>query len=329
MTISRMCITVSMALLPALTLGAENYQPPRTATGKPDLQGYWSNASLTRMTRPRDFAELVIPADQVPGLTAEHPQNVRQATDDGLVPGQLLDGSDLAQGRGYNAFWVDPGTSYGVVRGSSRTSWIVEPDDGQIPWSEAGRVQRDQLAVRFSGTAGPEARALGERCLIATGNSAGPPMNNTLYNNHYQFVQTDDYLLIMVEMVHDVRIIPIDRNHRPEGLQQWFGDSVGWWEGDSLVVETVNMHPQLGPRNSAPLSTEGKVIEKFTRYSDSQILYEFEVIDPVYYAQSWRGEMSFNAMAEGEVPYEFACHEGNYALPGILAGERRLEVESE
>ena len=150
-------------------------------------------------------------------------------------------------------------------------------------------------------------------------------MNNVLYNNMYQFVQTDDYLMILVEMVHDTRIIPINGQHRPDVLEPWLGDSVGYRDVDTPVVEPVNLHPQQSPRNAAPLSGEGKIIERFTRYSDDQILYEFEVSDPVYYTEDWRGEMTFNTT--DTKPYEYACHEGHYGLTGILAGARRLELE--
>ncbi len=303
---------------------ADNYEPPRNEYGRPDFNGYWTNASLTNLQRSSRYDFLVIPPDQVADVTASHPQNVRQATDDGLVPGELLDGSDLGQGRGYNAFWVDPGSEFGLVRGERRTSWIVDPADGRIPFSEQGQQRRREARARFSGNDGPEGRSLGERCIIGFGSTGGPPMMNVLYNNVYQIVQTEDYLAIVVEMVHDARIIPLVGSHRPAELGQWLGDSIGWWEGDTLVVETVNLHPQQAPRNAAPLSSQGKIIERFTRYSDEQIVYEFEVEDPVYYTRPWRGEMSFNRSAERQ--YEYACHEGNYGLEGILAGARRLEM---
>ena len=141
--------------------------------------------------------------------------------------------------------------------------------------------------------------------------------------DRYQIVQTDDYIMIMVEMVHDARIIPINGSHRPGEWEPWLGDSVAWWDGDTLVVETINLNPQQAPRNAAPLTAQGKVIERFTRYSDEQIFYEFEVTDPAYYREPWRGEISFNAT--DTKPYEYACHEGNYGMIGILAGARRLE----
>ncbi len=308
---------------------AAGYEPPRTDSGKPDLQGYWTNASLTTMQRSSNYEEigLTIPLQQVRELTANHHQNVRQATDDNQVAGELPDGTDLGRGRGYNAFWVDPGSAFGLVKGEYRTSWISYPQNGRIPYSEQGKQLRQANREQFGSNDGPEGRALGERCIIGFGSTGGPPMNNVLYNNMYQIVQTDDYVMIMVEMAHDARIIPIDKDHRPDALKPWLGDSIAWWDGDVLVVETRNLHPQQAPRNIAALSEQGKVIERFTRYSDEQILYEFEVTDSVYYTESWRGEMSFNAT--DTQPYEYACHEGNYGLSGILAGARRLEMDEQ
>lgn len=303
----------------------QGYEPPRTPAGKPDFQGVWTNASITTLQRSSRYPNLVLSTDEVARVTAEHPQNVRLATDDNLQPGELLDGSDLDMGRGYNAFWIDPGTSFGLVKGEYRTSWIVEPADGQIPYSEQGRAAMQAFRRVFSGNDGPEGRSLGERCLIGFGGTGGPPMLNVLYNNHYRIVQTDDYVMIMVEMNQDARIIPINGEHRPAELKQWLGDSIGWWEGDTFVVETVNLHPQQADRGQVALSEQGKVTERFTRWSETQILYEFEIDDPLYYSQPWHGEMSFNA--DEDRIFEYACHEGNYGLPGILAGERRAEMD--
>lgn len=322
-------ITMAVIAVTSSVMAADNYEPPRTASGKPNLQGFWTNASLTTMQRASNYEEtgLTIPLEQLTELTTNHHQNVRQATDDNQVAGELPSGKDLGQGRGYNAFWVDPGSTFGLVKGEYRTSWITYPGNGRIPYSEQGNQLRQTNRAQFSGNDGPEGRALGERCIIGFGSTGGPPMNNVLYNNMYQIVQTDDYVMIMVEMVHDARIIPIDKDHRPEALEPWLGDSIAWWDGDVLVVETVNLHPQQAPRNSASLSEQGKVIERFTRYSDEQILYEFEVMDPMYYSEAWSGEMVFNAT--DTKPYEYACHEGNYGLPGILAGARRLEMDEQ
>ncbi|MAQ69255.1 MAG: hypothetical protein CMQ09_09035, partial [Gammaproteobacteria bacterium] len=125
----------------------------------------------------------------------------------------------------------------------------------------------------------------------------------------------------------DARVIPINGDHRPKAIEQWMGDSIAWWDGDTLVVETVNLHPQQKARMMASLSDQGRIIEKFTRYSDQQIFYEFEVIDPVFYTESWGGEISFNS-TETKL-YEYACHEGNYGLQGILGGYRRQEMDAE
>ena len=328
MQFNRLIIIISFWLTGQSVL-SQGYEPPRTESGKPDLQGYWTNASITTMQRSRELADfgLTIPFDEVARLTNNNHQNVRQATDDNQVQGQLPDGTDLARGRGYNAFWVDPGTQFGNVRGEYRSSWITFPDDGRIPYSEQGNQQRRAAYEKFSGYGGPEGAPLAERCLIGFGSTSGPPMNSVLYNNMYQIVQTEDYVMILVEMVHDARVIPINGDHRPKAIEQWMGDSIGWWDGDTLVVETVNLHPQQKARMMASLSDQGRIIEKFTRYSDQQIFYEFEVIDPVFYTESWGGEISFNS-TETKL-YEYACHEGNYGLQGILGGYRRQEMDAE
>ena len=322
-------ITIAAITLSSLAMAAENYEPARTASGKPDLRGFWTNASLTTMQRSSNYegVGLTIPLEQLGELTANHHQNVRQATDDNQVQGELPSGKDLGQGRGYNAFWVDPGSAFGYVKGEYRTSWITYPESGRIPYSEEGSRLRQENRAKFSGNDGPEGRALGERCIIGFGSTGGPPMNNVLYNNMYQIVQTDDYVMIMVEMAHDARIIPIDKDHRPDAWKPWLGDSIAHWDGDVLVVETRNLHPQQAPRNVAALSEEGVVVERFSRFSDEQVLYEFEVRDPIFYTEAWSGEMAFNTT--DTQPYEYACHEGNYGLPGILAGARRLEMDEQ
>ena len=328
MQFNRLIIIISFWLTGQSVL-SQGYEPPRTESGKPDLQGYWTNASITTMQRSRELADfgLTIPFDEVARLTNNNHQNVRQATDDNQVQGQLPDGTDLARGRGYNAFWVDPGTQFGNVRGEYRSSWITFPDDGRIPYSEQGNQQRRAAYEKFSGYGGPEGAPLAERCLIGFGSTSGPPMNSVLYNNMYQIVQTEDYVMILVEMVHDARVIPVNGDHRPKAIEQWMGDSIAWWDGDTLVVETVNLHPQQKARMMASLSDQGRIIEKFTRYSDQQIFYEFEVIDPVFYTESWGGEISFNST--DTKLYEYACHEGNYGLQGILGGYRRQEMDAE
>lgn len=313
-----------LALLP-LSVACLAYEPPRMPDGKPSLQGTWSNASITRLQRGREHSKLIISAEELQELTNAHPQVVRQRTDDHLNHADgLLDGSDLNRGRGYNAFWIDPGKEYGLVKGTRRSSWIVDPPDGRIPFKDRAREadfsEGDERAI----AAGPEARSLGERCIIGFGGTGGPPMLNTLYNNTYQIVQTPEYVMILVEMVHDARIVPIKgKSNFDFTVPRWLGNSVGWWDGDTLVVETTNWHPEQASRGPVNMSTTGKVTERFTRYSDEQIFYQFTVEDSEYYTQPWQGEMSFNAI-EGQV-YEYSCHEGNLGLIGILQGAREKE----
>jgi hypothetical protein len=299
------------------------YSPPRTEHGQPDLQGIWSNASITSLERPARYKSLVLTPDEVAAETEAHPQVVRQRTDDN-VSNSSFDGSDLQRGRGYNAFWIDPGMSFGLVKGEYRTSWIVDPADGRIPYSEQGRKFLAELAEKRKSFDGPEVRPLGERCL-SIGTRVGPPMINGLYNNNYQIVQTADYVVIRVEMIAHARIIPLNGRRTPQQIPQLFGNSVGRWDGDTLVVETTNFHPLQAEAGTA-LSPNAKVTERFTRVSDRQILYEFTVEDPFFYSRPWRGEVSFNAT--NEQIYEYACHEGNYALEGVLRGARQEEKEA-
>ena len=314
------------------------YEPPRSDSGRPDFQGYWSNASLTKMERDPAYSDLglIIPTDIVAQLTKNHPQVLRQATDDNQVWKRLPDGADLSRGRGYNAFWVAPGSEFAVIKGETRSSMITFPKNGLIPYTEKGKKLRRENRAKYSGilsdqvtmgTDGPESRALGERCLIGMGSTGGPPITNVRYNNLYQIIQTNEYLVVHIEMAHDVRVIPITTERHRTQLKPWFGDSIGYWDNDTLVVETIGLHPLHAERHYvAALSDQARILERFSRYSDQEILYEFEVEDPVYYSEPWGGEMIFTS--SNEPIYEYACHEGNYGLAGILTGARKLEKET-
>lgn len=304
------------------------YTAPRLAIGQPDLQGVWSNASNTRLTRPSQFDKLTMTDEEFIAAVEVHPQNVRQRTDDGQkLSDGLLDGSDLARGRGYNSFWIDPGTSYASVKGTWRTSWIVDPPSGQIPFSEDGQALRREAAAlrrRGSGFDHPEERSLGERCIIQP--TPGPPIGQYLYNNNVRINQAPDHVVITSEMINDARIVPLaQEGHRPADLHLYMGDSIGWWEGDTLVVETRDMHPMQRQTYGVYLTENGKIIERFTRYNEKQVLYEFEVHDPAVYSQVWKAEMALNDI--GEDMYEYACHEGNIGLEGILEGGRQANRE--
>jgi len=301
------------------------YKVPRLAFGQPDLMGVWSNASNTTMRRPPSMKNLVMSDAENDHARETNPSNIRQKTDDNQSGEKLLDGKDLQSGRGYNAFWIDPGNTYANVKGTWRTSWIVDPPNGQVPFSEEGRKVMASSGRgsrgRGSGYDNPEERGAGERCIVGFGGSGGPPMMNVLYNNNYQIIQSPDHVVIVVEMNHDARIIPLNAKHKPTALSPYLGDSIGWWEGDTLVVETINVNPEGG--SQVRLSPGGKIIERFTRYSDTQVLYEFEVIDPALYSQVWKGEVGLNKV-DSQV-YEYACHEGNHGLIGILEGGRAAD----
>ncbi len=335
---------------------APGYTPAKTSWGAPDLQGFWSNASITDMQRSAEFPNLVLTDAEVKKMEGDDYYNNRTRED--AKPNRpedvkLLDGSDLLSGGGYNAFWVDPGKHVGLVKGEARSSWIVEPANGRIPRkgaaapparpasgtagaptgaaSRTGTVQGPGAVDRNAGGGfgsydNPETRPMGERCIIGFGNTGGPVMTNVLYNNTYQIVQTPTHAMILVEMVHDARIIPIvasaaEAKHGSDTMRKWLGDSVGWYEGNTLVVRTRNVNPA----QRGYISKDGTLTERFSRWNDGQILYAFTVDDPTQYAQSWKGEMSFNISKEPS--YEYACHEGNYAMEGILAGARKQERE--
>lgn len=317
--------TLLLAFLLHQTSLGQAYEPPRTAYGKPDLQGTWSNASITTLERNERYSGATLSDDEVIRSTNEHPQNVRLATDDNMVAGQLPDGSDLPKGRGYNAFWIDPGTKFGTINGEHRTSWIVEPADGRIPYNAAGIARKAALRVKSSSFDGPETRPLAERC-ISTGLRTGPPMINGLYNNNYEFIQTENYIVLRTEMISHARIIPIASQHKMAALAPMFGESIAHWEGDTLVVETTNFSP-MQEEAAISLTSGGWVIERLTRVSDEQIVYEFTVDDPTYYSQVWHGELSF--LSTPNKVYEFACHEGNYSMSGILSGARRAEYDGQ
>lgn len=307
---------------------------------RPDLEGIWTNASLTKLSRPDGVESLVVSAEQAQVIAASTPI---AGIEGGLDEGDGINNTPSASAddfgvRAYNNFWVEPGSNLALIKGEFRTSYVVNPEDGQVPrlsnpkFDFERRNFGSRYATGFGDARGPEAIPNAERCLLGFGNKAGPGMMGALYNNTYQFVQTDDYVMILAEMVHDARIVPIfdtpdqaRANRRPASLEPWFGDSVGWYEGGELVVETVNIHPLQLSQSSVPITKAGRITERFSRYSDNEVFYQFTVEDSNIYSQPWTAELSFYATADGL--YEYACHEGNYAMPGILAGARRLEME--
>jgi hypothetical protein len=323
----------AMAAAPALAQTdpaavAKGYHAPRTALGQPDLGGVWSNATITRLERDPKYGErLVLTADEAKAIentSDARNARLRAATDtSNKDPDKLPECQSGATGAacGYNAFWTDPGTRLIRIGGQARTSILTTPANGRLPTPQrpAGGAARGQFAGNFDN---PENRALGERCIVGFGGTSGPPMLPVLYNNHYEIQQSKDAVVIIVEMVHDARIVRLGGPHAPAGVRTWMGDSIGHFEGDTLVVETTNLRREQGLRGPADDMT---VIERFTRVSPEQILYQWEVREPKVFATPVKGEEALNHTKDRI--YEYACHEGNYAMTGILAGARQAEKE--
>lgn len=321
----------STALLFSTLSGAAQdsgaYVVPRTGDGVPDLQGTWTNNTITGLTRPEKFGDkLVLTVEEAYELEKEV-ADYNSGRDVPSDPGRGAPVKDrIETADSYNNFWMDTGTNIIVYNNEYRSSIIVDPADGQIPdYIPVAQLRIDAaIERRRSGGSfdGPETRPLPERCLMSFGSSSGPPMLPILYNNHYQIVQSPGYVMILVEMVHDARIIRIDDQPLPENMKRWMGDSVGHWEGDTLVVETSHFNSQQRFRGS---SDNFRVTERFTRVADDIINYAFTVNDPETFTQAWSGEMPLN-LTDSRL-YEYACHEGNYSLSGVLAGARLDERE--
>jgi hypothetical protein len=304
---------VGQAQAPArAAAAAKAWTPPRTPDGHPDLQGYWTNITITPLQRPANLAGKEFFTREE--AEAYEKQVVTQNNAD------RRDGSAAQDvSRAYNDFWWDRGTK--VVK-TLRTSLIIDPPDGRIPAMVPGATQRlasQRQARAGRATDGPEFRPLAERCILWA--TAGPPMMPSFYNNNYQIIQNAGYVVILVEMIHDARIIPIDsRPHLPGEVRQWLGNSVGRWEGNTLVVETTNFTDKTSFQNS---SKDMKLIERFTRTDADTLTYEFTVDDPSTYVRPWTAQIPMSK-TEGPI-WEYACHEGNYAMTNVLLGARTEE----
>jgi hypothetical protein len=287
---------------------------PRAPDGKPDLQGAWSFATVTPFERPAEFGEKTVLSD------AEVQQIEEQAAARGKQDEGRQRGTAADVNRAYNDFWYDRGTR---VVGTRQTSIVVDPPNGRVPAQtpEAQARASERAAARKQrGPAdGPEDRSLGERCIL--GFNAGPPFAPSAYNNNIQLIQTKDYVLVMTEMVHDARIVPLDgRKHLPSAVRPWMGDSRGRWEGDTLVIETTNFSEKNLYRNATP---NLKLVEKFTRIDADTLVYEFTINDPATWTAPWTGRVPLERL-DGQL-YEYACHEGNLGMEGILKGTRAEE----
>ena len=350
----------TIALLVATAaFGAEDEGIPRTAEGHPDLTGTYDAATLTPLQRPSEFGDnLELTPEQANAIVEESRQRVRDrqrnrgavttAPPEGGAPPigigeEFRERSGAGNVGGYNNFWVDPGTDVFTVDGKFRTSILVDPENGRMPSrTEAARQQiaeRRKLRRANDGTAwwlevdgrgpydGPEMLGISERCIL--GFTGAVPTFPSLYNNYKSIVQTEDYVMILIEMVHDARIVRLSSEghpvaHPPTSVKKWLGDSIGWWEGDTLVVDTTNFLPQSRPGRGG--SENAHVVERFTRLPDGNVLYRFTVEDDSVWTAPWTGEYVWRASQERL--YEYACHEGNYAMGNILRGARLLEAEA-
>jgi hypothetical protein len=309
------------------------YRAPRAVDGQPDLQGAWTNASLTPLERPPALGERkAMTPDEVATIEGKRAAIIQASnaptkagSDFEKAPcyaANTIDGGATPD-CGYNAFWTDHGDAVMRVNGEPRTSLITFPANGRMP-ARLPRKPGAPTPVRgVYGRAGenPENQTLAERCITSFANHAGPVMLPSFYNSNYEIVQGRDAVAILVEMIHDVRVVKLNAQH--SGVRSWYGDSIGHWEGDTLVVETTDYNPN---QNLMGGSADMKVTERFTRVGPKRLRYEFRVEDPSVWSSPWGGEYEFTP-AKGRV-FEYACHEGNYALPDILAGARHAEAEA-
>lgn len=300
------------------------YKPPRLADGTPDLQGVWTNQTATPMTRAPELGERRAFTDAEAAAISKAAIAAVEADAQPSDPNKKIEAvASLPIIGNYNLFWTDRGMTVAVIDGEYRTSMIIEPTNGRVPPLTAAAHERIASTRIGRSNDGPEGRMLGERCLLSFGYASGPPMLPVMYNSYYQIVQSPGYVTILVEMVHDARIIRIGDKHLPGSVRKWMGDSIGHWEGDTLVVETRNFRPD---QNFLGSSEDAVITERFTRVADDKIVYRFTVDDPGTFTQRIVGELPF-VTANGNI-YEYACHEGNYALPGILAGAREDEKKA-
>ena len=318
----------------------QQWTVPRTEYGHPDIQGRWSNSFLTPLVRPEG---------QGPTLTLEEAVQLEQgalgrlaASFEPLDPDRPAPEATTNPG-GYDRFYVDSGDRIVIVNGEPRTSFITRPANGRLPeLTEEGKRRRAEQAAygkSFGEFDHPELLPLPERCLVPLGPRTGPPMFDAGYNNNYYIVQNADHIAIMVEQFRSARIIRLgDEPRLPDHIRPWHGDSRGYWEGDTLVVETTNLHPlqhdvqqsvfanELDRRTGNRVSQQMKVTERFTRVDEDTLLYDFTVDDPVIYTEPWGGEIPM--WRQTEQMYEYACHEANYGMFNILRGARYQERQA-
>lgn len=319
-------LLLALLISPHLAAQAPGWMLPRTEFGHPDFQGNWSNRTQTPISRPRNLGTQATYTEQEALAMEASARDDDRTKALALEPGREAPeaGSSIRQEADQN--FTDIRIDVLKVKGEYRTSMIVDPADGQFPFLEGGRqkdIHGQRRAAGFGAYDGPENRSAGERCL-----SRGiPPMVVPPYNANYQIVQTQDYVMLLGEMVHDARIIPLNTEHPKSDTKTWLGDSIGYWEGDTLVVHSINFRPEISHFRLTS-SDQLELTERFTMINEQEIFYSVTVTDPQIYSQPFTEELTLNRREAGEYLYEYACHEGNYSFAGILAGARRLEADA-
>ena len=344
-------LTLSLTALLSATASAEIKRLP---DGRPDLSGTYDVSTLTPLQRPEEFGDnLFLTPEQAEKIMADNRARVAErdknrgpiteAPPEGGAPPvgfgeEFRETSGAGNVGGYNNFWVDPGDTVFTVDGKFRTSILVDPPNGRMPapTPEAMKtfMERRKLRRPNDGTAwwvnvdgpgpydGPESLGISERCIV--GFTGAAPTFPSLYNNYKRIVQSKDHVMILIEMVHDARVVRMNAEHRPADLRTHMGDSIGWWEGDTLVIDTTNFKQGSGQARGG--SENLHVTERFTPMEDGNLLYAFTVDDPSVWTAPWTGEYVWRST--DEKVFEYACHEGNYSMGGILRGARLLESEA-
>jgi hypothetical protein len=307
----RAILALGVLVLSHAAAVAQTFTIARTPDGHPDFQGIWANDTVTPLERPKRFADKEVLSEQE---AIDYEKDVVGRWRDKFGDLEVTTSGEL------DDIWQE----YGKVVPGRRTSLIVDPIDGRIPaLTPQAQARANALAdaMKMHQADDPESRTLVERCLVGT---SGPPMMPPVYNANLQIVQTSYYLLIVNEMIHDVRIVRMAAEHTASKLRHWLGDSIGRWDGDTLVVETNNF------TNKTRFSGSGedlRVIERFTHTSPDMIRYEFTIDDTSSFTRAWSGMLW---MTRTDTPmYEYACHEGNYGMIGILRGARAAEAQGE